>query len=141
MHPNFWLRIGVRLQVKLHTKIRRGILDNDKDFIMKQVKSFAEGLGYVLGKKRNGDIEVVFQQENQQKNKFLAEIEQYLEKKKYREAIQSFFKLKYELEPGEYLKIGNQLLDKLKARLADEDEQVLLLERSLKNFKERWLGK
>ena len=82
MHPSFWLRIGVRLQVKLHTKIRRGILDNDKDFIMKQVKSFAEGLGYVLGKKRNGDIEVVFQQENQQKNKFLAEIEQYLEKKK-----------------------------------------------------------
>ena len=45
MHPSFWLRIGVRLQVKLHTKIKRGILDNDKDFIMKQVKSFAEGLG------------------------------------------------------------------------------------------------
>ncbi|MEE6749702.1 hypothetical protein RAO21_02895 [Pediococcus acidilactici] len=50
-------------------------MDNDNDFIMKQVKSFVEGLSYVLGKKRNGDIEVVFKQENQQKNKFFAEID------------------------------------------------------------------
>ncbi|MGX9799845.1 hypothetical protein ACWYVZ_07300 [Pediococcus acidilactici] len=119
----------------------RSILDNDNDFIMKQVKSFVEGLSYVLGKKRNGDIEVVFKQENQQKNKFFAEIDHNFNKEKYFEAIQSFFKLKYELEPKHYLQIGYQLLDKLKERLADEDDRVLFLEKRLQSFKARWVEK
>ena len=46
-------------------------MDNKKDWLMRQVDSFAEGMGYLLSKQSgNSQSEVVFPQENAKKLPF-----------------------------------------------------------------------
>ncbi|WP_181189689.1 hypothetical protein [Bombilactobacillus bombi] len=40
--------------------------NEDNDFLMRQIKSFTEGLGYILSKDKNNSVEIVFPKMNSQ---------------------------------------------------------------------------
>ncbi|MBF7137787.1 hypothetical protein [Pediococcus pentosaceus] len=90
-------------------------MKNNSDFIMRQVEQFADGLKWALNKGKASDTEIVFdQQQTQINNNLLDEINLFLTKGKFREAVSTFYKLKFELKFSTYLNVGEKLLNSLK---------------------------
>jgi len=85
----------------------------DSDFIMRQIKSFAEGFGYMVGKKDGEKTEVIFEQQQGQGDKIHRDITELLMHQKYEQAIQYVYAQKFTLEEGQYFVLGQWLLRKL----------------------------
>ncbi|RXT58074.1 hypothetical protein [Lacticaseibacillus chiayiensis] len=63
--------------------------NEDNDFILRQIKSFAQGLGYILSKKGDSDeTVVVFQDAETSLKKYEEELTQYIKEKGFPEAMQ-----------------------------------------------------
>lgn len=89
-------------------------MEDDNDFIMRQIKSFAEGFGYMVGKKGANKTEIVFEQQQNQKGKTYTDIDNLLLHHKYDEAINYVYAQKFDLDRDSYLKLGLWLIVKLK---------------------------
>ena len=85
----------------------------DSDFIMRQIKSFAEGFSYMVGKKDGEKTEVVFEQQQGQGDKIHRDVTELLMHQKYEQAIQYVYAQKFTLEEGQYFILGQWLLGKL----------------------------
>lgn len=86
----------------------------DEDFIMRQLKSFAEGFGVMVGKKGSPRTEIVFEQQQNQKGKIYTDLDRLLLHSKYEEAVQYVYAQKFELDKGSYYQLGQWLLEKIK---------------------------
>ena len=85
----------------------------DEDFILRQIKSFAEGFGAILGKGKTRN-EVIFEQQQNQKGKIYTDLNQLLLHRKYEEAIHYVYAQKFELDVDSYYRLGMWLYGKLK---------------------------
>ncbi|MBF7128905.1 hypothetical protein [Pediococcus pentosaceus] len=111
-------------------------MKNNSDFIMRQVEQFADGLKWALNKGKASDTEIVFdQQQTQINNNLLDEINLFLTKDKFREAVSTFYKLKFELKFNTYLNVGEKLLNSLKKAPKCSPQLVTELEQSLQRSK------
>ncbi len=107
-------------------------MKNNSDFIMRQVEQFTDGLKYTLSKGKAGDTEIVFEQQQSQKDRsLLDEVNVFLTKGKFREAVSTFYKLKFEMKFSTYLEIGEKLLSSLKDAPECNSKLITELERSL----------
>lgn len=97
---------------------------DDNDFVMRQVKSFAEGLGIVLNNRDGSKSQVVFEQEQGQSGTIEDEINKLLFKKKYDSAVRLVFEQKFILEHDDYLKLAYWLLNELNS-CDDVDEELI----------------
>ena len=84
----------------------------DDDFILRQIKSFAEGFGAILGKGKEKN-EVVFEQQQNQKGKIYTNLDRLLLHRKYEEAIHYVYAQKFELDGDIYYRLGIWLYGKL----------------------------
>lgn len=98
---------------------------DDNDFIMKQIKSFSEGFGMMLGKKDSAKTEVVFEQQQNQNGKLYTDLDALISQKKYQEAIHYVYAQKFLLDPTQYYELGHWLLQKLTA-IPEVDRSLLL---------------
>lgn len=81
------------------------LLMEDDDFILRQIKSFAEGFGAILGKGKEKN-EVVFEQQQNQKGKIYTNLDRLLLHRKYEEAIHYVYAQKFELDGDSYYRLG-----------------------------------
>ncbi|WP_125565272.1 DUF6483 family protein [Companilactobacillus insicii] len=96
---------------------------DDNDFIMHQIKSFAEGLGIVLNNKDGSKSQVVFEQQQGQSGTIETEINKLLFKGKYDLAVKLVFEQKFILERDSYLKLAQWLMVKLNS-YSDVNEKL-----------------
>ncbi|KRK80838.1 DUF6483 family protein [Companilactobacillus nodensis] len=97
---------------------------DDNDFVMRQVKSFAEELGIVLNNRDGSKSQVVFEQEQGRSGTIEDEINKLLFKKKYDSAVRLVFEQKFILEHDDYLKLAYWLLNELNS-CDDVDEELI----------------
>lgn len=98
---------------------------DDEDFLMRQLKSFAEGFGMMVGKKGQAKSEIVFEQKQNQNGKNYTDLENLLLHHKYETAIQYTYAQKFNLSNTEYVQLGNWLISKLES-FSDMDQTQLL---------------
>lgn len=90
-------------------------MDNKKDWLMRQVDSFAEGMGYLLSKQSgNSQSEVAFPQENAKKLPFQKELTSLIAANDTRGAAQRLLKLQYAMPEEQFLQLGTWLLLEMK---------------------------
>ncbi|MQS75881.1 DUF6483 family protein [Companilactobacillus halodurans] len=86
----------------------------DDDFLLRQIKSIAEGFGYLAGKKGHEKTEIVYQQQQNQKGLLYTKLDDLLLHKKYEAAIHLVYEQKFELDRNSYYELGLWLIEKLK---------------------------
>ncbi|WP_125590051.1 DUF6483 family protein [Companilactobacillus jidongensis] len=96
---------------------------DDNDFVMHQVKSFAEGFGIVINNRDGSKSQVIFEQEQGQSGTIKDELNKLLSKKKYDSAVRLVFEQKFILEHDDYLKLAYWLLSELNSH-DDVDEKL-----------------
>ncbi|KRK96657.1 DUF6483 family protein [Companilactobacillus futsaii] len=96
----------------------------DSDFIMRQIKSFAEGFGYMVGKKDGEKTEVVFEQQQGQGDKIHRDLTELLMHEKYEQAIQYVYAQKFTLGEEQYFALGQWLLEKL-SKISEIDQAMI----------------
>ncbi|BDR58802.1 DUF6483 family protein [Xylocopilactobacillus apicola] len=95
--------------------------NDEKDWIVRQVKSFAQGLGYLLGHgKSNPGSEIVFPKEYSAPLPHQKDLQKLIDQRQYQQSVTEFKGLRYAMEEELYLKLGNWLYSNL-SRL-DEDQ-------------------
>lgn len=97
---------------------------DDDDFIMRQIKSFAEGFGMMVGKKSANKTEIVYEQQQNQNGKIYTDIDNLLLHQKYEEAIHYVYAQKFELDKSSYYSLGQWLIKKL-SMIPEVDSQML----------------
>ncbi|WP_119327078.1 DUF6483 family protein [Companilactobacillus musae] len=106
-------------------------MDDDNDFIMRQIKSFAEGFGYMVGKKGANKTEIVFEQQQNQRGKIYTDIDNLLLHHKYEAAINYVYSKKFVLDRKAYLELGQWLITRLKG---DPEVSVQQLQEFIHNI-------
>jgi len=101
----------------------------DNDFIMRQIKSIADGFGFMVGKKGAARSEVVFEQQQNQKGHLYNVLDDFLIHHKYEEAIHYVYAQKFNMDQASYYQLGQWLLQKL--RTADGIDSKLVQELDL----------
>lgn len=99
-------------------------MDDDNDFIMRQIKSFANGLGMIVGKKGVNKTEIVFEQQQNQKGKLFTDIDELLIHQKYELAIHYVYNQKFNLDRTSYYQLGQWLIKKLQS-IREVDPEIL----------------
>jgi len=91
-------------------------MQNESDYIMRQIKAFAEGLGYMLSKnKNNTDTEIVFHMDEPLlPHQF--ELQQLIDKKQYAAAAKRLLSLRYAISETDFFKLGVWFYDTLNQR-------------------------
>lgn len=92
---------------------------------MRQVKSFAESFGMMVGKKGANKTEIVYQQQQNQNGKLYTDLDNLLLHQKYEEAIHYVYAQKFNLDRTEYYNLGQWLIAKLTA-IPEVDSDLLL---------------
>jgi len=96
---------------------------DDNDFIMRQVKSFAEGLGVMLNNKDGNKSVVFFEQEQGQSETIKERLDKLVFKRKYDAAVRMVFEQKFILSKSNYVELAQWLLDKFN-QLNDVDNDL-----------------
>ncbi|KRM14095.1 hypothetical protein FD31_GL002233 [Companilactobacillus nantensis DSM 16982] len=109
----------------INSEMRINLMD-DNDFILRQVKSFAEGLGMIAGKKGSPKTEIIYQQQQNQKGKIFTDLDNLLLHRKYEAAIHYVYAQKFQLDRANYYQLGEWLTQKL--RTDSEVDPALLAE-------------
>jgi len=86
----------------------------DSNFIMHQVKSTNNDFDFVVGKDTS-QSEIIIKQQQDQKGKVYADIDNMLLHGKYEEAVQNVYAQKFELDRGSYYALGQWLIRKLQS--------------------------
>ncbi|MFR0554377.1 DUF6483 family protein [Loigolactobacillus coryniformis] len=91
-------------------------MQNESDYIMRQIKAFAEGIGYMLSKyKNNTDTEIVFHLD-EPLLPHQSELQQLIAKKQYATAAKRLLSLRYAMPEMEFFKLGVWFYDTLNQR-------------------------
>ncbi|BDR56695.1 DUF6483 family protein [Xylocopilactobacillus apis] len=104
---------------------------DEKDWIVRQVKAFGQGLGYLLshGKSKAG-TEIVFPQKDASLLPHQKELQILTNQKKYSKAVVQLKILRYSMEEEKYLELGRWLY----GTLLQLDESQLQEGNYLKDF-------
>lgn len=97
---------------------------DDSDYIMRQIKSFAEGFGMMVGKKGASKTEIIYQQQQNQNGKLYTALDDLLLHEKYEAAIQAVYAQKFNLDREHYYALGQWLIQKL-TRIPEVDPSLL----------------
>lgn len=80
---------------------------DDKDWIVRQVKSFGEGLGYILSHgKSNGGVEIVLPDKIQKQLPYQNKLHDLIDKKEYCKATTKLKKLRYSMEEEQFVELS-----------------------------------
>jgi hypothetical protein len=104
----------------------------DNDYVMRQVRQFADGLSYIMGGKNKNKTEIIFEQDQANDNRIVRDIKNKIAHLEYEEALHRFYEQKWSLTELEYHKLGLWLLgefkkNKVNDQLISELEQKLQL--------------
>ncbi len=88
-------------------------MQNESDWIMKQIRSFAEGLGVVLSNAKGTQTEIIFPQKEEQVLPHQAELKNMLQNKQYVSASKRLLALQYAMPEKDFLKLGIWFYDNL----------------------------
>jgi len=100
-------------------------MDDNNDFIMRQVKSFAEGLGVVINNKDGSKSQIVFEQQQGQSGTIKDEINKLLLQRKFEKAVQCVFEQKFIMESDKYVELARWLLNRFNSA-PNVDEKLKL---------------
>ncbi|MCI2171153.1 hypothetical protein [Schleiferilactobacillus perolens] len=92
----------------------------ETDFLLRQIKGIAGSMGYILGKRAEGDPEsaVIFPADKPPLP-YQESFRKMLTEEDYQGALSKFLKIQYAMETDEYVKLGLWLYDAL-TRLTPE---------------------
>ncbi|MDT6951420.1 hypothetical protein [Companilactobacillus alimentarius] len=110
---------------------------DDEDFLMRQIKSFAQGFGMVLGKKGQVKTEVIYDQKQNQNGKNYTDLEDLLLHHKYEAAIKYVYAQKFNLSNEEYVKLGEWLINKLEKYSDTNADQLLEFKNNLQKVERK----
>lgn len=81
---------------------------DENDFILRQIRAFAEGLGYILshGKGGQSEAEIVFPEKQEQKLPYQNELQGLIDKKRYADAAKRLLSLQYAMTEAQFMKLG-----------------------------------
>ncbi|MCT3398098.1 DUF6483 family protein [Lentilactobacillus hilgardii] len=81
---------------------------DENDFILRQIRAFAEGLGYILshGKGGQSEAEIVFPEKQEQKLPYQNELQGLIDKKQYADAAKRLLSLQYAMTEAQFMKLG-----------------------------------
>jgi hypothetical protein len=81
---------------------------DENDFILRQIRAFAEGLGYILshGKGGQSEAEIVFPEKQEQKLPYQNELQELIDKKQYADAAKRLLSLQYAMTEAQFMKLG-----------------------------------
>lgn len=100
-------------------------MTEQNDWIMRQVKSFAQGLGYVLGKgKAQTDNEIVFPQKEAKNLPHQVELQKLIDADNFQQAMLQLQKLRYAMAEEKYIALGNWLYSTLMQRDPEPINQI-----------------
>jgi len=106
----------------------------DNDFIMRQIKSIADGFGFMIGKKGSAKAEVVFEQQQNQKGKLYTDLDYLLMHHKYEESIHYVYSQKFNLDPDSYLKLSQWLLKKLQVADGVDSRMIQEFDQNVRKY-------
>ncbi|GAF41012.1 hypothetical protein FC83_GL001010 [Agrilactobacillus composti DSM 18527 = JCM 14202] len=90
-------------------------MQNESDWIMRQIHAFADGLGYILASgKGGGTTEIVFPEHQAQKLPQQTELQRLVTAKEYGTAAKRLWALQYALPGIEFIKLAVWLFDTLR---------------------------
>lgn len=96
-------------------------MENESDWIMRQLHAFADGLGYVLAHgSKSGKTAIVFPQAQAEKLPHQAELADLIAKQQYAAGAQRLLKLQYALPEQDFMKLGVWFYDTLNQLNDDE---------------------
>lgn len=96
-------------------------MNDENDWIMRQVNSFAEGLGYVLSRgKGSSQSEVVFPQKQTDTLPYQKEIKSLIDDHKYSLAANKILKVQYAMSEQQFILLGKWFYGTLNADKSDE---------------------
>lgn len=87
---------------------RCGLLptNEESDWLTRQIRAFAEGMGYLLARDKNGaSTEVIFPQKESELA-YQSELQSYLDQQAYGQASARIFELQYALPTQQFLQLG-----------------------------------
>lgn len=91
-------------------------MQDENDYLMRQIKAFAEGLGYLLSKRKNDtDTEIVFHMD-EPLLPHQTELQKLISAKQYSEAATRLLNLRYAMPETTFLKLGAWFYDTLNRR-------------------------
>lgn len=99
-------------------------MEDENDWIMRQINSFARGLGVTLSKGKAEEIEVVFPQKEAEKLPHQTEIEKLLDEKQYAKAAHRILQLQYGLSETNFVKLGTWFYSKLSGKELRGNSQI-----------------
>lgn len=97
------------------------LMQDESDWLMRQLHAFATGLGYTLSRHKGGTTEVVFPQDQDQPLPHQVELVQLIDRKAYAQAAQRLLALQFAMTEAEFLQLGIWLY----ATLNQFDDQSL----------------
>ncbi|MFD0898093.1 DUF6483 family protein [Loigolactobacillus binensis] len=98
-------------------------MQNESDYIMRQIKAFAEGLGYIMSQRKNNtDTEIVFHMAEPLLPHQL-ELQQLIAKKQYAAVAKRLLALQYAMPEGDFFKLSVWFYDTLNQRSDTELQQ------------------
>lgn len=119
-------------------------MNYESDWITRQLKSFAQGLGYVFSKgKGGGETEIVFPQKQEKLLPHQDELQQLIDAHHYAQAAKRLWNLQYAMPEQDFVKLGVWFYGTLNGysnqELIDGNysrNQILVGLNGLKNMKE-----
>ncbi|MFD1464594.1 DUF6483 family protein [Lapidilactobacillus mulanensis] len=82
-------------------------MQEESDWLTRQIRAFAEGLGYMLSHEKSGaSTQIVFPQKDAQEIPHQAELQHLIDTKRYSDAAERLFDLRYALLPDDFFKLG-----------------------------------
>lgn len=114
-------------------------MQEENDVLLRQIKSFAQGLGYMIGKAGgNPGNEIVFPQTDARVLPGQERLEQFLTAKQLPEATRFFFSQRYAMAEKDFMALGAWYFERLNAlsdeTLADADYSRQAIEAGLKQL-------
>lgn len=96
-------------------------MEYEGDFILRQIKTLADGLGVALAHGKNGgQTEIIFPAALGQKLPFQPELQGLITQQHYAQAAHRLLQLRYALPENEFLKLGVWFYGQLNQLSADE---------------------
>ncbi|GAF36222.1 DUF6483 family protein [Lentilactobacillus farraginis] len=83
-------------------------MQDESDFILRQIRAFAEGLGYILahGKGGHSQTEIIFPARQEQKLPHQTELQSLIDKKQYAGAAERLLSLQYAMTDDQFTALG-----------------------------------
>ncbi|MBQ0837080.1 hypothetical protein KBP51_11640 [Lactiplantibacillus pentosus] len=81
-------------------------MQDESDWLMRQLRAFATGLGYTLSRRKGGETQVVFPELQDKPLPHQVELTQLIDKHAYAQAADRLLALQYAMTAAEFLKLG-----------------------------------